>query len=172
MRRKDFEKFYLENMDKLYRFVFFRVGADKQLAQDLVSEIFLKALEHFESYDENISKSAWLFTIAKNHLINYWRDRKPTNSLSAPENCDEEEFCSNEEFETVFRRHIDHLEREGDRIFIERLLRHLSDEEKRIVTFHYLFGYSYAEIAQILAKNETAVRVMAFRALKKLRLYV
>jgi len=170
--RNDFEKFYLENMDKLYRFVYFRVGANKQVAEDLTSEIFLKALEHFDKYDERISKSAWLFTIAKNHLINYWRDRKPTISLPTQEQFEECENGAVEEFEFAFQAHIANLEREGDRIFIERLLRHLSEEETRIVTFHYLFGYNYAEIGQILGKNETAVRVAAYRALKKLRLYV
>ena len=79
--KKEFEKFYNSHVDKVYRFVFFRVNCNKELAQDLVSEIFIKAMEHFVDYDENLSKSAWIMTISKNHLANYWRDKKPTSEI-------------------------------------------------------------------------------------------
>lgn len=167
MSKKAFEKFYLTNVDKIYRFVFFRVNKDKELAQDLVSEIFMKALENFTSYDPKISASAWVFTIAKNHLANYWRDLKPSESLT----------FKTEEIETenssLLTASVEHFKQEGLQIEIknevEKLLEQLNPEECELVTFHYLLGYSYTEIAKIKGTSEGVVKVATHRALKKLR---
>ena len=162
MNKKDFEKFYLANVDKIYRFVFFRVNKDKESAQDLVSEIFMKALENFESYDPQKSSSAWVFTIAKNHLANYWRDHK--SALAIPEG-------GEDEWEDIFWKKLAfrsyqtiELKRE-----IYELLDKLEGEEKELVTLHYLFGYSYTELGKIKGMSEGAVKVAAHRAIKKLR---
>ncbi|TAL19526.1 sigma-70 family RNA polymerase sigma factor, partial [Patescibacteria group bacterium] len=72
MNPEKFRKFYETHFNKIYRFVLFRVG-NRELAEDLVSEIFVKALKAFPSYDESRSRSSWIFTIARNHLINHYR---------------------------------------------------------------------------------------------------
>ena len=164
MVKKDFEKFYQNNFDKVYRFVFFRTNYNKMLAEDLVSEIFIKALEHFENFDKDRGQSAWIFTIAKNHLANYWRDQKPTESL--PE----------EDGEIVdkiwLKKALDNKNLDNSKWQIYELLAKLEPEEREIVTFHYLFGYSYLEISKIVGKTEVAVKVTSHRALKKMKKYV
>lgn len=162
--KKEFEKFYNTHVDKVYRFVFFRVGGNKELAQDLVSEIFIKALEHFSDYDETKSTSAWIITIAKNHLANYWRDKKPTSSLP------EDEAESNDDFwlkSAISLSKKDALKRE-----VGELLQKLDENTREIVTFHYILGYNYAEIAAMKNMSETAVKVAAHRAIKKLSTHV
>lgn len=163
-KKADFERFYKENLDKIYRFVFFRVGADKELAEDLVSEIFIKALNAFDSYDEKISRSAWVFTIAKNHLANYWRDHKKESSLPGGE---EEETGESDAFwhKIAFKNYQQMVLKQQVYEFLEVL----EGEEKDLVTLHYLFGYSYAEIAEMRESTEAAVKVAAHRALKKIR---
>lgn len=165
MQKKDFEKFYQDNVDKIYRFVFFRIGGNKELAEDLVSEIFMKALEKFESYDDKISRSAWIFTIAKNHLINHWRDTKPTASLTYTDE-------NGDEVECQIADSIDPNEERLKKAEIYELLAKLEPKEKDIVTFHYLMGYNYCEIAQMLGSSETAVKVAAHRAVKKMRKFI
>ena len=81
MDKRSFEAFYQANLDRIYRYVFFRVGRNETVTQDIVSEIFIKALQHFEKYDEAISRSAWIYRIAHNHLANYFRDKKPQVDL-------------------------------------------------------------------------------------------
>lgn len=164
MDKKRFEKFYQENIDKIYRFVFFRVGGDKELAQDLVSEIFMKALKAFETYDEKISKSAWLITIARNHLANYWRDRKLTSSLPQDEDENTEAVWLSSAISAFKGR--EHSQQAYE------LLETLEASEKEIVTFHYIFGYSYAEIAQMRGTSEGAIKVAAHRAIKKMRKHI
>ncbi len=158
--KQEFEKFYNSHLDKVYRFVFFRVNCDKELAQDLVSEIFLKAIEHFVDYDENVSKSAWVMTIAKNHLANYWRDKKPVSAV--PE--DDKELSEGFWLKSA----INLFKKEKDKQYLTSLLDILDKESREIVTFHYLLGYSYAEIAEMRSMTETAVKVASHRAIKKL----
>ena len=51
---------------------------------------------------------------------------------------------------------------------LANLLEALDPEAKEIVTFHYLLGYSYAEIGEMKQMTETAIKVAAHRAVKKL----
>lgn len=158
--KKDFEKFYNEHIDKVYRFVFFRVNCDKDLAEDLVSQIFLKAVEHFADYDKEISSSAWIMTITKNHLANYWRDHKPAMLLPEDDNGLSEGFWLTSAI-NLFKKEQKNQE-------LANLLEVLDPDAKEIVTFHYLLGYSYAEIGEMKNMTETAVKVAAHRAIKKL----
>ena len=158
--KKEFEKFYNTHIDKVYRFVFFRIGGDKELAQDLVSEIFMKALEHFADYDKNKSVSAWIFAITKNHLANYWRDKKQVSFL--PE--DEEELSN----DFWLKSAINAFKKEADKRLVNELLEKLGADAREIVTFHYILGYNYTEIANMKNMSETAVKTAAHRAVKKL----
>ena len=159
-KKVEFQNFYNTHIDKVYRYVFFRVGGDKELAQDLVSEIFMKALEHFADYDESKSKSAWIMTITKNHLANYWRDRKQAGSI--PE--DEDEFVDSFWLTSA----VNTFKREQDKRQLAELLEKLGPDDREIVTFHYILGYNYSEIADMKNMTETAVKVAAHRAIKKL----
>jgi RNA polymerase sigma-70 factor (ECF subfamily) len=159
-KKAEFEKFYNTHVDKVYRFVYFRIGGDKSLAQDLVSEIFIKAMEHFVDYDEKKSRSAWIFTITKNHMANYWRDKKPTSALPEDENESNDDFW--------LKSAINLAKKDIVKRQVGELLEALDENSREIVTFHYLLGYSYAEIAEMKDMSETAVKVAAHRAVKKL----
>jgi len=169
MTKKDFLKFYKTNFDKIYRFVFFRARGNKELAEDLTSEIFIKALEHFEDYNSDISRSAWIYTIARNHLSNFFRDNKKT-FLSL------EEITLDGEFEIDVQKEaglsfdgLEHLiQKDAEREILE-LLANLSEDKRRLVTLKYLLGYSFKEVAEIIGGTENAVKVAAHRALKELK---
>ena len=77
MDSKHFPEFYRLNMKRVYRFLFYRVGGSKETAEDLTQDVFLKAFGAFEKYDPEISKSSWIFTIARNHLINHIAKQRP-----------------------------------------------------------------------------------------------
>ena len=157
MKKRDFEQFYNQHMERIYRYVFFRVGQNHAVCEDLVSEIFMKALQNFEKYDPEVSKSAWIYRIAHNHLANYYRGQKPQVDI-------EEVSYSlkgsdgREEFESVestlkIREGLDALE--------------LPDRE--LVTLKYLEGYSYKEIGEIVGKSADAAKMATHRAMKALR---
>ncbi len=61
------ETFYEDNVDGLYAFVFYRVGRNQTVAEDVVQETFLRALERLEDYDATRgSCRAWLCTLSRN----------------------------------------------------------------------------------------------------------
>lgn len=156
MKKREFESFYKANIDRIYRFVFFRVQ-DQEIAEDLTSEVFMKALKAFERYDEKQSRSAWIYTIAKNHLANYYRDKKDAIDI------DEVAFKLKGEDGR------EEMAKVSDQIVLGKALDELSIEERRLVTLKYLEGYSYKEMAEILDKNHSALKVATHRAMKKLQ---
>lgn len=161
--KQEFEKFYQLNFDKVYRFVFFRCQ-DKELAQDLVSEIFMKVLEHFADYDETRSKTAWLMTITKNHLANHWRDRKVTVPI---ENTNEDE--EGDDDSKWLKSALFAAEKHANKSLVYEILAKLPENEAEIVTLHYIFGYSYAEISDMNNTTEGAVKVASHRIIKKMQ---
>lgn len=164
--KRTFEEFYQEHLNKVYRFIFFRCAGNKEVTEDLVSEIFLKALEHFADYDPARSNSAWIMTIAKNHLKNHWRNRKPTDPLPGEAVDGEDTEGDARWFKSAFANW------KGDmkKMEIMDLLDGLENAADRaIVTFHYLLGYSYKEIGEMRGTTEGAVKIAAHRAILKLR---
>jgi RNA polymerase sigma-70 factor (ECF subfamily) len=157
MKKKTFEKFYSANMERIYRYVFFRVGQNHALTEDLVSEIFMKALKAFDRYDEKVSRSAWIYRIAHNHLANHYRDSKKVVDL-----------------EEVAYSLVDHgANKQQGRLEavmgLEKALAELSTEERQLVTMKHIEGYTYVEIAEIQEKSPGSVKMAVSRAMKKLR---
>ncbi|MBI5731956.1 MAG: RNA polymerase sigma factor [Candidatus Magasanikbacteria bacterium] len=171
MNKKDFLKFYDRHFDKIYRFVFFRVGGRKEVAEDLTSEIFLKALRHFEDYDPALSGGAWIFTIARNHLYNYLRDSGRRFQVSVEEITDDWrlEFSLQETGGGPTTEGLENLFKKDAEREVASLLAKLSSEKRQIVTLKHLLGYSFKEIGEILGMKEGTVKVAAHRALKELR---
>ncbi|MBT5807793.1 RNA polymerase sigma factor [Candidatus Uhrbacteria bacterium] len=157
MKRGSFEQFYKENIGRIHRYVFFRVGQNRDVCEDLVSEIFMKALKNFEKFDPKISKSAWIYRIAHNHLSNHYRDTKT--------NADIEDVKFSLVGERGEETALD-VEEQGQLI---EALDELPPEDRRIVTMKYIEGYSYKEIGEILGRTSDALKVASYRAVKKLR---
>ncbi|OGL72780.1 hypothetical protein A3F28_01910 [Candidatus Uhrbacteria bacterium RIFCSPHIGHO2_12_FULL_57_11] len=158
MGKADFRRFYETHLPKIYRFVFFRVAGNRHQAEDLTSEIFIKALEHFDSYDERRSKSSWIFTIARNHLANYYRSAgrvvtdEDFESLPVAADDLEERFAAGEEEEMLIRG-----------------IGKLRPKEAELVRMKYLDELSYEEMAGVLGRDKGALKVATFRAMQQLR---
>jgi RNA polymerase sigma-70 factor (ECF subfamily) len=127
------------------------------VAEDLVSEIFMKAHRAYESFDEKVSKSAWIYRIAHNHLANHYRDRKQDVDLE-----DVALTLAGEDGNKT-------MERQETAVILQKALEQLNPEERRVVTMKYLEGYTYEEMAPILGKAADALKVATFRAMKKLK---
>jgi len=160
MKKKYFEKFYSANMERIYRYVFFRVGQNHALTEDLVSEIFMKALKAFDRYDEKVSRSAWLYRIASNHLANYYRDNKKDIEIESVAYLMVDPAVNKEQG------------RQEAMMGLEKAMIELSTEERQLVTMKYIEGYTYVEIAEIRGKTLGAVKMATSRAMKKLKQYV
>jgi RNA polymerase sigma-70 factor (ECF subfamily) len=156
MKRRDFAQFYEKHVGRIYKFVFFRVGGHREKAEDLTQDIFTKALDAFERYDPKISESAWIYTIARNHIINVAAKERPQIDIE-----DVEHKLSND-WEGL-------AERIYDESRVIEAVRILPKDESDLVRLKYLEGWKYKEIAEMTNKSSGALRVQMSRILKKLR---
>lgn len=148
-------------MSQVYGYVYIRINRNKELAEDIVSEIFLKAVGNFEQFTEKKgSFKSWIFQITKNYLIDYFRSNKNkgTASLDELENVlkdgsDTQKLAQNEIEKEIIRQAIDAL----------------PEHKKELVTLRYFSGYSYEEIAKITNGNENKIRVSVHRILQELK---
>ena len=155
---KHFPEFYQINLKRVYRFLFYRLGGNKERAEDLTHDVFIKAFNAFESYDPEISQSSWIYTIARNHLINQIQKDRPTVGL--------------EEIEQTMCDRTDWPERltlAFDERRLWNAIGQLEDEEAQVIRWKHLEGWSFEEIGERIGKTPGALRVQAHRTLKKLR---
>jgi len=158
-KRKSFLSHYNTYFEKIYRYIFFRVGKDQQLAEDLTSEIMLKAYEHFEDYDEERKFSVWIYRIAHNHLVDYYKKVKAKQvPLDDVENILHKEHNLDTMVDTA-------IETEK----VEEVLDQLPDQQREIMVLKFMNDLSNKEIADILSMTEAHVRVLQHRALGFLR---
>lgn len=157
---EDFESLYKSTQPMIYRFIFWRTK-DEMLAQDLTSKVFLKAWRTRKSFTGG-SSSAWLYRIARTTLIDYWRGKKEVSdngSLAETTVSEAPDFSEVIDLEIA----VDAL---------QRALLKLPVEMYEVVTLRFIDGKSTRETARQLNLSEANVRVIQYRALKKLKGYL
>lgn len=154
---RHFIHYYNQYKRKIFNYVLYRVSFDRDLAEDLTSEIFIKAYEHFEKFDQKRPFSPWIYKIAHNHLMNYLVSRKKTFPLEEAKTASEDpSFINKLENKMLISK-------------VLRFVKELTDTEQTIILLRFQHGLSHQEIAEITEKDEGAVRVALSRALTALR---
>ena len=135
-------------------------GSSKE-AEDLSQQILLKIHLSRESFDENQSFKAWVYSIAQNTLIDRWKKRK---EVLIRQNEDEDSL-----FDRLESGEPDLAELFQMRDSIEKIMNQLNPLEQKMV---YLYGWeqlSIAELADVTGLSEAAVKVRIHRILKEVR---
>lgn len=156
--RKSFEPLYSYYFKDIFLFVLARVG-DKDIAADLTSQVFLKALLNLKKYEfRGFRLSAWLTKIADNEVKYYLRKsnriRNITISSDAIYNLGQTLEEDNEE---------DLLNA------LKRLLQTLEQEAMQLIELRFFEKRSFKEIAYVLDITENNAKVRTYRLLNKLR---
>jgi RNA polymerase sigma-70 factor (ECF subfamily) len=152
-----FGQIYDHFFKKIYTFIYFRVG-HKEVAEDLTEDVFLKAFGKILSISKDGSLEAWLYQIARNRVIDYYREKKFTVALEEVENT--------LEYETNV---IDIVNLQRQQMIFLKLLKELGAEQQIVLKLKFLENLDNAEIAELLHKNEGAIRVIQHRAIAKLQ---
>ncbi|MBK5720279.1 sigma-70 family RNA polymerase sigma factor [Dysgonomonas sp. Marseille-P4677] len=157
----DFTSMYEMFAPQLYTFIF-NFTRSKSLTQDIVQETFLKVWIKYKGIDESLSFRSYLFTIAKNHMLNEFRKQ-----LNNPAFLDYVQLSMEEEStETMVEQKIDFDE--FNRL-LQRSKMKLSSRQAQIFELNKEQGYSVREIAQMLNISEQVVRNQLSLALQILR---
>ena len=159
---RDFEAWYDAHRTTVYRYVRFRV-ATRETAEDVTSEVFLKAYRSFHSYDpERSSPRTWLLRIARNAVTDHLRSLRRRGSL----------HVSLDRVPDLVADVPSQEERLLRQERIQKLLngtRALRPGDQEILSLRYGGGLSNREIADHLDISPNAVAVRLHRALKRLR---
>jgi RNA polymerase sigma-70 factor (ECF subfamily) len=152
MNKALFEEFY----PKIYNFVYYRV-LHKEKAEDITGDIFIKALTNADKFDGNkAAYSTWLFTISRNCIANYYRDKK--NEIAI----DDVELVSEDDADSAL-----FLDEEKKRLHM--ILRGMGERDRTVLSLRYWGGFSYSEIAEHMGITVNSVGVTLKRAVKKIR---
>lgn len=153
-----FARLYDAYVERIYRYVYFRV-ADDMLAEDITSQVFLKVWEKLNSYQAGQSPfMAWIYRIAHNAVIDYYRTKKVSISL--------------DEVRPVELSHTDEVDEKLDSQIqsqeLRNALQELTDEQQQVLVLKFVGGLSTTEIAHQLGKQQGAVRALQMRGLQGL----
>ena len=159
---QSFEDWYDQHRSTVFRYVRFRV-ATREAAEDVTSEVFLKALRSFERYDASrASPRTWLLRIARNAVTDHLRalrrrgslhvslDRVPDLVADTPSQ--EERVLRQERIQSLLKAN-----------------QTLRPADQEILSLRYGAGLNNGEIAEALSISHNAVAVRLHRALKRLK---
>lgn len=135
----------------LYRFIL-KMTKDQDLANDITQEAYMKLWEHLETVEAGKAKS-WLFTTARNTMLNQLKRNKKMESM--------ESMHFNEPYANQHNYEMKEL--------LDKSLSRLPEVQRSIILLRDLEGYDYREIGEILHLSESQVKVYLFRGRQKIK---
>lgn len=157
--KEAFGLLYNHYLPQIYRFILLKVNSRKE-AEDLSHEVFLSAWQHIFDYQyEGFPFSSWLYQIAKNAVIDFYRTSKKNVSV---ENVDENIL-------KVDTEDSDKLDAALEVAQIKKIISLLRPDYQDVLIMRFIEDMSPEEIAGALNKSEGAVRLLQHRAIKELK---
>lgn len=142
---------------RVYRFVYYRVS-HRETAEDITEDTFVKAFAGVKNLQATAAFEGWLFQIARNLVIDYYRKKKQLVPLDAVENT--------LEYDTNV---VEIINLQIEQSILIKLLKELNEEQQSIIKMKFFEELDNPTIAQILNKTEGAIRVIQHRAIAKLK---
>jgi RNA polymerase sigma factor (sigma-70 family) len=151
-----FAALYRRYVTPIYRYIYSRLGnvAD---AENLTAQVFTEALEGLHRYRERGNFAAWLFTIARHKVTDYYRRQRPNPPLnevldSPVEGADPRAHMVQED---ALRR-------------LAALVTRLDEEQQELLRLRFAGGLTYGEIGRIVGRSEAAIKMAVHRLLHRL----
>ncbi len=146
----------------IYRFVYLRVG-DTHVAEDVTSDVFFSVVAHIQQLhaSDELPFAAWILRIARNAVLAHYRSLRahpPSESVTEVALA-----ASAEEGDPLAI-----ITAREDWAEVVTALNTLTEDQRSVILYRCLLGYSTEEVAQLLEKRPGAVRALQFRALAAL----
>ncbi len=160
-----FGKLYDQYYSQIFGYVLKRV-ADLEIAQDITSETFFKALKKLWQFRwRNIPFSSWLYRIANNEIANYFRKNKykPVSLEKIPEPI----TVTNPSTEILEAEQ--ELKKHQDFLILQEKITQLPVKYQEVITLRFFEKKKIKEIAEILGKKQGTIKSLLHRSLEKLK---
>lgn len=154
---------YDRYVDTVFRFIYFRVG-NRQLAEDLTSDTFLRALKRIGSFTwQGRDLGAWLVTIARNLVADHFKSGRYRLEVTTGDvlDADREDRGPEGSPEAAVVEHITN-------VALLTAVKQLNPEQQECIVLRFLQGFSVAETARAMGKNEGAIKALQYRAVRAL----
>ena len=162
-----FGRLYDEYYSRIFGYVLRRT-ANLEMAQDVVSETFLKALKNLRRFKwiglfkSNSSFGAWLYRIAANEIVNFWRRKKPAVSLEIISDPPSDQNILEE-----IARAQEKLARHQDFLMLQKEIMTLPEKYQEVLTLRFFEKKQIKEIAEILGKREGTIKSLIHRGIEE-----
>ncbi|MCP2250484.1 sigma-70 family RNA polymerase sigma factor [Lentzea aerocolonigenes] len=151
---------YDQYVDMVFRYVLFRVGGDRAFAEDVTSETFLRALRSIGSVSyQGRDVGAWFVTIARNIVFDHVKSSRYRLEVTTAELQDNREETSGPEQEVMT---------EATNAELLRCVSQLGDDQQECIRLRFIEGKSVSEVAELMDRNEGAVKALQHRAVRRL----
>jgi RNA polymerase sigma-70 factor (ECF subfamily) len=148
---------YEENLNAIYRFIYTKVG-NREEAEDLTSQVFIKAIRGIDTARGAHSIQSWLFHIARTTIADHWRWFYQLRVQSL------EDLLSAGWEGPIPEQHDDPPKTPEERV--QRILALLPPRYREVLINRFLLNYSIRETAAKMGLSEANVKVLQFRALR------
>ena len=155
---QEFQTFYQQNLGLIYRYVYSKVG-NREEAEDLTSQIFIKAVRGVDTERGAQSMQKWLFQVARTTIADYWRVYYKVSTSSL------EELLEAGWEGPVEEEHIAVSVKPAERV--QRILTALPEHYREVLYSRFLLNLTIKETAVRMGLTEANVKVLQFRALKR-----
>ncbi len=154
---------YDRYLDTVFRFIYFRVG-NRPLAEDLTADTFLRALKRIGSFTwQGRDLGAWLVTIARNLVADHFKSGRYRLEVTTGDVLDADREDRGPEGSPEIAV-VDHI----TNVALLTAVRQLNPEQQECIVLRFLHGFSVAETAQAMGKNEGAIKALQYRAVRAL----
>jgi len=156
-----FASLYDRYVERVYRFALYRVHGDSALAEDITSEVFLRALRKIKGFQwQGRDVGAWFLTIARNLVLDHFKSgRARLEVLGAEAPVGSGEHVLDAEDAALSRVSQQDL---------YKAIQQLGTEQQEVIYWRFLQGYSVAETAAAMGKSDGAIKALQYRAVKAL----
>lgn len=140
----------------LYNF-FLRLIGNREVSEDLIQDVFLRMLKYRQTYKGSSEFTIWMFRIARNARVDYFRKRK---------------FDPSDELDTFVSHELtasEHYEKKQESKLLHQALASLPEEDREVLVLSRFQDIKYKDIAQILGCMEGTIKARVHRAVKRLR---
>jgi len=155
-----FDELYRRYLKPIYGYVYRRVN-HRGDAEDITQDVFVRVFRHIKDFRDEASFATWLYLIAKNEILRFFRKQTQLRRLLKESHLYQERKSS----------FIEDIEREHSIFLLHQAIKSLPLRQREAVILHGLKEVSFSGVSLALGESKKAAKSTYYRAIRNLRKY-